>query len=59
VGPKEDEFIHLIDSNLRGLGFSRLPTDERPYTYRSGKTFSTIDYAFVRNIAVQNFAVAR
>jgi hypothetical protein len=56
---KEDEYTQLIDNNLQNVGFSRYPSSERPFTYRSGKSFSTIDYTFVRNVKVDDFAVAR
>jgi hypothetical protein len=56
---KEDEYVTQLDTGLSSSGFTRFPLTERPFTYRSGKSFSTIDYAFTRNLEVQAFSVAR
>jgi hypothetical protein len=41
------------------VGFSSFPKSERPFTFRSGSNFSTIDYALVRGAQVSQFQVAR
>ncbi len=45
--------------SLVGTGFVRFPESEQPFTFRSGRNFSTIDYALVRGASVRRFQVAR
>jgi hypothetical protein len=52
-------YLEHIDSCMSAAGFVRFPSTERPFTYRSGKSLSTIDYAFMRNVNVLQFNVAR
>jgi hypothetical protein len=48
-----------LDAHLGAQAFERHPTSERPYTFRSGHNFSTIDYMFARGFTVEHFSVAR
>jgi hypothetical protein len=56
---RADVLLRALDAEMTGQGFSRFPSTERPFTFRSGDKFSTINYAFTRNIATTHFQVAR
>jgi hypothetical protein len=52
----DKEFLRFV-STMKTEAYSAYPKRERPYTYVSGKSFSTIDYCFVRGINVSRFKV--
>jgi hypothetical protein len=54
-----DVALRSLDNTLRDSTFVRFPVTEKPYTYRSGKNLSTLDYAYVRGAAISGFQVAK
>jgi hypothetical protein len=54
----KDLHVQSIDTMMGTAGFKRYPESERPFTFRSAKSFSTIDYMFVRSATTLNFQVA-
>ncbi len=56
---QEDVKLGELDNALKSSGLLRFPSTERPFTYRSGKHLTTIDYMFARSVDVTEFAVAR
>jgi hypothetical protein len=54
----DHEFI-AVAAGLVDENYSLYPVVKKPYTYVSGKSTSTIDYVFVRGLAVQFFEVGK